>query len=139
MTASFRAHGEFKTRVDGRILISEVRGPWNKELIEIWAADMYPYAKELNLTGPHVGIAIVSGSLLCPPDALEALRRAIHYGASRLNSIGNIIVAAADVEGRSLMMPTFARMYDGATPHRYFYEFAPAREWALELLAAKGF
>ena len=36
MTAGFAAHGEFKARLDGRIIVSEVVGPWNREAVLNW-------------------------------------------------------------------------------------------------------
>lgn len=53
-----------------------------------------------------------------------------HFG-----SLGTIIVADATVEGCDFMEPSFAKMYRDITPHRYFSDYASAKDWALELLA----
>lgn len=54
-------------------------------------------------------------------------------------TIGNAVVAGADVEGRALLMDTYDKLYDERAPHRFFFEVASARAWLLELLAAQGF
>lgn len=138
MATRFTPHGEFKAYVDGRIIVSEVTGPWNRELVLTWANEMFVYGKQLSASGPYVGIAVIRESMLCPPDALDALRNAISYGTKKLGCVGNILVAAADVEGRKLLLPSYEKLYDDATPHRIYYDFDKARAWALELLAARG-
>lgn len=139
MPISFRAHGQFKVSVDGRIVITEVDGPWNRELVFSWASRMLELCAPLAATGPYVAIAVVRGSILCPPDALDSLRAAIAYGAARLNCIGNVIVADAAVEGRTLMRETYETLFDDKPPHRYCDKLADARAWAVQLLADKGY
>lgn len=134
MTSPFRPHGEFKTHVDGRLIVSDVVGPWNREMVEAWAAELHQRAK-LMPPGPHVGIAIVHESILCPPDAFELMGKVIKYAARNLGSLGTIIVADSTVEGRDFMEPSFAKMYRDITPHRFFSDYASAKDWALELLA----
>lgn len=139
MTISFRAHGQFDISVDGRIVITEVDGPWNRELVVNWAGRMVALCEPLAATGPYVAIAVVRGSILCPPDALDSLRTAIAYGAARLDCIGNAIVADAAVEGRTLMRETYETLFEDIAPHRYCDKLADARAWAVQLLAAKGY
>lgn len=138
MAPRFRAHGEFSTRVEGRLVISEVTGPWNIELVRACMAELHAKALPLAATGPHVGVGIVHGSILCPPDAFALLASAIGYAARRLNCIGNCIVAGPEVEGRALMQAQYAHIYAGLTPYCRFDELGSARLWALELLAAHG-
>jgi hypothetical protein len=64
MTSPSRQHGEFACHVDGRLIVSDVVGPWNLELVQAWAAELHRHAS-LMTPGPHVGIAIVHGSILC--------------------------------------------------------------------------
>ena len=130
----FAPHGQFDAYVDGRIVISEVTGPWNKELIDEWALAVYPLAKTVSADGPHAGIAIIHGSLLCPPDALEELRKAVLYSAQHLDNVGHAIVADASVEGRNLLARTFAELYTGVVPYRMFDALLPAKEWINTLL-----
>ncbi|MES3024293.1 MAG: hypothetical protein V4857_22220 [Pseudomonadota bacterium] len=139
MNPQFKAHGEFKIHVDGHLLVSEVTGPWNKELVEDWATDAFNKLQAAPPTRALVGITIIRTSILCTPEALDALARSVRYGANHLGCIGNCIVASDDVEARSLLEPIYSRLYIGVTPHRFFRDFDSAKAWAAELLAAKGF
>ncbi len=136
---TFMPHGEYKLRLEGRVLVSELVGPWNLELVNAWMKDAHPYVKQLAATGPHVHMTIVTGSLLCPPDALDRLAEVIVYTTAKMRCVGNPVVAAANVEGRALFEPMYARIYDGSPPRGLFLDYESAMVWSLELLAAEGF
>lgn len=142
MSEIFRPHGEFRSRIEGRIVITEVTGPWNRELVEAWARHVYPDVKKLAESGPHVGLAIVRKSMLCPPDALEALARVARYAVKHLHCIGEFIIADAGVEGRGLVERPFERIYEGVVPFRFFETYEEAKAHADALLrdhdAAQG-
>jgi len=135
MASPFAAHGQFRTWVEGRVIFSEVLGPWNRELVHECVRELDAHARLLAPDGPHVGVAVVRGSMLCPPDAFAALRQAIVYSATRLHCIGNALVAAPDVEGRALVWPMYERMYAGVSEYRLADDIDSARAWALALLA----
>jgi hypothetical protein len=137
--SEFRPHGEYKLRLEGRVLVSELVGPWNLELVDTWMKAAHPMVKALAATGPHVHMTIVTGSLLCTPPALDRLAEVIVYTTAKMRCIGNPVVAAADVEGRALFEPMYARIYDGSPPRGLFLDYASAKAWSLELLAAEGF
>jgi hypothetical protein len=139
MAAAFQAHGQFTARLDGRILVSDVTGPWNREAVLTWVGCVHGMAKALAASGPHVGLAVVRGSLLCPPDALAAMRDALAYATAKLQCVGNGIVADDSVEGRELLRGVYAQIYAGSAPHRFFHEYESAKLWALQLLAQRGF
>jgi hypothetical protein len=136
MSPAFRPHGDYAAWVEGRLVISEVTGPWNVELVRLWAAELHAKTAPLAATGPHAGIAIIHGSMLCPPDALELMAKAVRYPERHLRCVAHVVVADASVEGRELMRASYARMYPGAMPHRLFDDVAEARTWALARLAA---
>lgn len=117
-------------------MISEITGPWNKELVEYWALHCYPQAKLLSDAGPYVGIAVIRESMLCPPDAMEALRKVVFLSTTKLHCIAHVIVADASVDGRDFLEPVFARIYAGVVEHAIFYDIDAARAWSLALLAA---
>ena len=137
MAFQFAPHGQFRTWREGRLIFSDVVGPWNIELVDQCARELHGHALALG-GGPHVGLAIVRGSLLCPPDAFEALRRMIVYGAVHLQCLGNVIVAGPEVEGRRLMRPLYEGLYNGRTAHCLADDEASGRAWALALLAQHG-
>ena len=134
-TSPFRSHGNFLTRVDGRLIISDVTGPWNKELVEEWAIAAQPVAIGV---GPHVGIAVIHGSMLCTPEALLVLRRCAGYAAHALACVAHAIVADKTVEGRDFVESSFFRAYEGVLPLAIFYTLEEARSWAEGLLEARG-
>lgn len=129
MNPTFRPHGEFTIRVDGQIIISDVTGPWNKELVETWGRQVYPTAKQLAAVGPNAGIAIVHESMLCPPDALASLKLLVQYSATKLNCVSHCIVASRDTAGRDLLESTFARIYEGIVAYQLFDNFDDALAW----------
>ncbi len=135
----FRPHGEFKLRLEGRVLVSDILGPWNLELVDAWMKEAHPMVKALAATGPHVHLTVITGSLLCTPDALDRLAEVIVYTTLKMQCVGNPVVAAADVEGRALFEQMYARIYDGSPPRGLFLDYATAKAWSLELLAERGF
>lgn len=139
MSAKFKVHGQFKNYVDGRILVTDVIGPWNKEMVDSCALEMDPLARALSATGPYVGMVIVRESILCPPDAMDAMRRVIEYGSRHLASVGNALVADRTVEGRALLEPLYGALYAAAPAYRLFDDVDSARAWSLELLANHGY
>ncbi|HYD79675.1 MAG TPA: hypothetical protein VEC06_07695 [Paucimonas sp.] len=138
MSEFFRPHGEFHIYIDGQILVTEVTGPWNKELVDRWARECYPPAKQLGALQPYAGIVIVRGSMICPPDAMEALARVVRYSKEKLNCLAHIVVADRTVEGRDLIEAAYARIYEGVVAYNFFYEYAEAKTWADALLRAHG-
>ena len=116
-------------------MISDVTGPWNKELVEQWALASNPMAKRV---GAHIGIAVIHESMLSTPDALLVLQRAAEHAARSLGCIAHVIVADKTVEGRDFVEPSFVRIYDGVLPLAIFYTLDEARAWSLARLAEQG-
>ncbi|MES2129877.1 MAG: hypothetical protein V4463_21595 [Pseudomonadota bacterium] len=139
MNHVFRPHGMFDCRVDGRLIYSEVTGPWNKELVTAWVTQVAPLAFEQARTGPHVGIAIIHDTLLCTPDALEELRRAVRYSVTKLGCIGHLVVAGPDVTARDLIEPLFRNLYEGLCGHGFFDTVEEATAYGHALLRERGF
>lgn len=119
-------------------MLSDITGPWNKELVQYWGQRCYPAAKALSEQGPYIGIAIIHESMLCPPDALEALAHIVRLSATKLRCIAHVIVADAKVDGRDFLEPAFARIYEGVVAHRIFYSLDDARDWSLAYLKQYG-
>ncbi len=135
MNTTYRAHGKFTIRVDGQIIVSDVTGPWNKELVEEWGKQVYPTAKALAAIGPNAGIAIVHESMLCPPEALASLKLLVQYSATKLNCVSHCIVANRSTAGRDLLEATFARIYEGIVAYQLFDNFDDAMAWSQAQLA----
>jgi hypothetical protein len=125
----FVPHGEFSNYIQGRIVVTVVRGPWNAELIKVWSADVYQYGIKLKEQGPWGGIAIITESMLCTPEAMDTLRKAVRFGVEKLGCISQVVVASSDVAGRGLVEPTFRRAYEGLCVSNFFDDFASAKIW----------
>jgi hypothetical protein len=139
MTGKFSQHGDFTTYVDGRLIISDVNGPWNLELVTNWCTVVHPLAMQMSQSGPSVGIAILHRSLMCPPDAFAQLRAAIIYGARHLGCIGNCIVYDPGIDGAALIDHLFKPVYKDLTPHLFCHDLDQAKAWGRQLLAAQGY
>jgi hypothetical protein len=140
MSTQFEPHGEFLNSIDDRIVVTVLRGPWNAELISIWSRDVYQYALELQKQGTWGGIAIVSESMLCTPEAMDALRNAVRFGVEKLGCISQAIVASSDVAGRGLVEPAFRRVYEGLCVSNFFDDYSSAKIWTnqqIDLYAQK--
>ncbi len=135
MNFPFRVHGKYSIRVDEQIILSDVTGPWNRELVEEWGKQVYPFAKELAAKGPNAGIAIMHESMLCPPDALASLRLLVQYSATKLQCVAQVIVAPPGIAGRDLLEATFARVYEGLVAHRMFESLDEALVWTRQRVA----
>jgi hypothetical protein len=135
MNSTFRVHGKFSIRVDGQIIISDVTGPWNKELVEAWGVQVYPTAKSLAAVGPNAGIAIVHESMLCPPEALASLKLLVQYSATKLNCVSHCIVANRKTAGRDLLEATYARIYEGIIAYQLFEHVDDAMAWSQQQVA----
>lgn len=138
MATRFEPHGQFRIWVEGRIICSDVLGPWNLELVQQCLASLDAHARVLAASGPHVGLAIVRGSILCPPDAFTALHQGIRYSAAHYRCIGNVVVGGPEVEGWTLLRPMYERMYSAISPYYMADDVDSGRQWALALLAQAG-
>ena len=130
----FRPHGQFRIWTEGALLLTEVIGPWNRELVLQWQKQAIVVAKELGRLTPYVGVTIVRESILCPADAMEAIGQASSYALARLNCLANVVVAAPDVVGRDVLQ--FA--YEKINVLHYFDDVDVAKNWALALLAERA-
>ncbi len=120
----FRPHGNFSVYVHEQILLTEVTGPWNRELVDYWAEQAFVLAQQFSRERPYVAVTEVYESMLCPPDALERIGRAVAYTNQHLPSVGQCIVAAPSVEGRDLLKSLYEKIQ--------FAQIFETREQALE-------
>ncbi len=134
----FRVHGSISTRIEGRMIVSDITGPWNRELVEYWALQTYHDALKLSESGPWVALGNFLESMMCTPDALDSIRRTVQYSVVKLRCVGYAIVADASVEGRDLLAPTFAAIYEGLVPYQMFDDIEAARAWSLAQLRVHG-
>lgn len=134
MSIRFSQHGTFSNRIEGRLLFSEIVGPWNFEMVANWAKDSYPQALSLSHDGPWVFIAIMHGSMLCPPEAMTEMRRSARYAAAHLGVIANLFVAEEGTEGFLLMDAPYAKLYGDFGVYQRFTSLDLAKSFAEQLL-----
>jgi hypothetical protein len=135
MSAAFQPHGEFSLHIDGRILVTTMRGPWNAELVQLWAKAAHPYSIDMQAGGAWGGIAVITESMLGTPDGMHALRKAVSYGVQHLGCISQVVVAAPEVAGRGLVEGAFQRVYEGLCVSNFFDDYESAKTWTLAQIA----
>jgi ribosomal protein S28E/S33 len=129
MNSNFPPHGELAFYRDGRILVANVRGPWNLELIYRWAEDISPHASELAQGGVWGSICIIEVSILSTPDAMRALQKTVEGGVKNFQFGAQAIVAASGVAGRGFVENSFRHLYHDLCPFEFFEDYASAKLW----------
>ena len=135
MNIQFQAHGKFTLRVEGRLLITEVCGPWNVELVELWAKESRDLVKYLSARGKWASLAIVKQSLLSTPDAMAILGEVMSYAVKEANMVASAKVRTEDVEGFGLVEPLFHNMYKNLCPFNFFTDTSAASDWLEQFIA----
>lgn len=131
----FSQHGEFELSIDGRLLVVDVVGPWNLELIRNYTAQATVLARQLAETGPWVLISIARRSVLFTPDAIEALRETARRHTADSRRIATAYVVDPTVEGYQLVNTLFEEIYRDVCPMAVFETRAEAERWAAEQLS----
>lgn len=126
----FRPHGKFETWAEGQLLLTEVTGPWNLELVDYWSKKALVLAREFTSDFPYVAITIVHESILCPPEALEKMAIATQYANDHLPCLGHCVVAGSDVDGRDIVR----LLYEKIRLEHIFDDLEQAKRWASNLI-----
>lgn len=93
-----------------------------------------PYCEQQKAQGAWVAVAMISGSMLATPEAMDALRKVIINSREIYGCIGHALVAAPDVAGRGIVELAFERSYGDITRTGFFDDFESAKAWANTLL-----
>jgi hypothetical protein len=128
-TGLFRPHGTFKVCLEGQILVQEVEGPWNLEMVEVWAASLTPFALQLEAAGHWAALVVYHGSLLTSPEAIQRMRQVITYSTQSYSEVACAVAANPEVEGYCLGAGIWAPVYEGLAPFQFFDDPAPAKRW----------
>lgn len=135
----FRAHGEARVQVRGRVMHFTAQGPWNAELMDALNRTLGQAVTELPPDGRFVDIIEVHGSALMTPDALARLQRLVDDAVARgYGSKATALVMADDVEGRALMLPKLLAVYQGSRPVSVHNGLAEAEALLSELTKGWG-
>jgi hypothetical protein len=96
---TFSPHGTFHIRLEGQILVQEVGGPWNLEMVNVWASSLLPYAHQLEARGRWSALVVFEGSLLTSPDAIQRMRQFVNYSTQSFCEVACAAAASPEVEG----------------------------------------
>jgi hypothetical protein len=138
----FRPHGRVEFSTLGNILISEVIGPFNAELVNAVADTGVDQFQEFTRRGKWGDIIIFSGSAMASQEALAALTRNVSRNVnSGSHASATALVLAPDVEGAALMASHLMKCFiDGgyatlAIPISLFERYDEALSWIQSTLA----
>lgn len=132
--SAFQPHGQFEYAVRGRVLHLRTRGPWNRELIEQYKADLAQ--KMAPLFGAPWGVlATVVEEGIHTPESLESMVEGIR-AHRKLGRCGTAVVFER-VYGESLVRNMLERMYrQAAEPVAFFHDSDEALIWLLARIEA---
>lgn len=135
----FPPHGRVQWHIDGRMLRSEVVGPFNKELAELIGPILHQAFTQLTAQGPCGEVVVVRENALAGPEVLAALAQGLRQLVQAgLVPRGTAFVMDASVEGSHMMPALLARSYAeaGWPAFQVFATVAEADAWVQGLLAA---
>lgn len=133
----FSPSGEQSSWIEGRILVSRVRGMWNIEQHRRANAEVAPLVAELEARGAWASLVVMEDTLLTSLEVLEAGRAAVASGALvHLRALAWVI--GEEIEGRSVLTPRYRHLYDGVLPSAVFETVEDGAAWLRAQLAAAG-
>ena len=133
---SFSAHGSASFRVEGRLLIADIDGPWNLELIQQYHLQMRPLIEQLANDGPWGLVIVIHRAAACPPDALELIRKGAIAQSQTSKRVCASYVIARGVPGYRIMDRFWRGIYEGVHPFEIFDELDAAIRWTSGLVSA---
>ncbi len=126
----FAPHGSIVVHHSGRILVFEAAGPFNSEAVEALIRVYTPLLEDVKQGGTYGMITVFHRSMLVTPDALTAFDQLLgEWRRAGLAPVASAYVAGADVEGRTIMMPMFAKVFEGFGLFRDFVDVRDAEAW----------
>jgi hypothetical protein len=136
-TSQFTPHGVVDIWMDGHLMHYEATGPFNTELVDCLAIAQRDYLLASRPQGHWASICTVVGNAMSSPEGIA--RYADIMAApkpERMIPVATAFVIAADVEGRNIMAPRFAKIYaDIGRPFQIFETMATAQTWAAAMIA----
>jgi hypothetical protein len=139
-TSGFRPHGRVEFWTEGSVIRILAEGPFNSEAVKAVGMAMRDLFSGMPKSPRFADLLEFRGSLMASPDALATFAdflRAMSMAGTAPLAVA--FVVAPEVEGRSLMLPIFAKLYD--EHGRDFAAFETeerAEAWLRERLSAAG-
>lgn len=135
---SFAPHGSMQFSVQGQVLIAQIGGPWNVELVQAYQQAIQPYVQTLAAQGPWALVIDVHGEAICPPEALELIRQGAERQHKESRRACTSYVIRPEVPGAHLMAGMWRRLYAGILPFEAFATLDEALAWSQQQLAQGG-
>jgi hypothetical protein len=132
----FRPHGKADFRVEGQLILIELEGPWNAELVEQIHERVVELKATLIANGKWGLLIIISNSLLCPLETIDTIKRTVLEDAEQNGHAAVGLVAARSVEGRGLLEAWYCKLYDGICPVAFLETLDEAKRWIAPYLVA---
>lgn len=133
----FDAHGSLNQQVEGRVLRTRARGPFNAEMLKVTAAIQLPLFAEMSSGGKWVEILEFSNSALATADALALFAPYLQESkAAGIAPVATAIVLGDRLEGAAIMRERYAAAYASAHwPCAFFATIPEAEAWARQMLS----
>lgn len=133
----FRPQGTYSARIEDGVIHSQIKGPLNRELIQLYRDAVGPLWREAAESGQFVILAHLSDSMLITADAFDSFIQATASLCERVPQFSAIAqVAPIDIEGRELMSKLYrTRVYGPlAIPYEIFEHEKEALVWLQDIL-----
>lgn len=138
-SGAFKPHGQIEFWTEGQVVRIEAQGPFNREAFQAVGLAMRELFATTPLAPVFADILEIRRSIMISPEALEAFGQFLaQMSANKSAPRAVAYVVAADVEGRSLVLPLLAKLY--AEHGRQFAAFetmAGAEAWVRERLSER--
>jgi hypothetical protein len=134
---SFQVHGDVGIQVVGQVIILNVTGPWNIELVQMSRKLTSPYITQVSERGNWGLIVQLNGSAMCPPDALKLIKEGADKDINLTKRICTSYAMSPETEGYNLMLPIWHDIYYGKIPFDIFDTLEEAQCWVSKQLASE--
>jgi len=126
-------HGEFKISTKNNLLITDAMGPFNKQLIQKFAADI---EQEIRSFNAHWGqIAILRGNCLLIPEAAKELEKVTIFRKN--NGQKYIAIVLLNTQCTFILEKQLSEIYLSVQiPFKFFSQYSFAEEWITDKLTA---
>ncbi len=130
---AFPVHGESTVTHTGQIVLAEVEGPWNLELIRLYRKQMAAVIPAVEKQGAWVLVVRLHRTAICPMDAIDLIRQGIAQDADS-HRVATCYVMTPQLEGYLIMKPVWRKLYEGLMPFEVFESLEDAQQWAEQML-----
>ncbi|MDM4768222.1 hypothetical protein [Pelomonas sp. SE-A7] len=137
-SGAFKPHGQIEFWTEGPVVRIEAQGPFNREAFEAVGLAMRELFASTSLGPVFADILEIRHSIMISPEALDAFGQFLALMSANKSAPRAVAyVVAAEVEGRSLVLPLLQRLYDQhGRQFAAFETMAEAEAWVRERLSA---